>query len=69
MVCRAKVDSSGQCGSCREQLVTVDIDRPETETFSESVAAMAMEKEVRSNFREFQVSESFVDLFIFCCVV
>ncbi|RVX08320.1 Proteinaceous RNase P 3 [Vitis vinifera] len=50
VVCRAKVDSSGQCGSCREQLVTVDIDRPETETFSESVAAMAMEREVRSNF-------------------
>ncbi|WKA06994.1 hypothetical protein VitviT2T_024865 [Vitis vinifera] len=54
VVCRAKVDSSGQCGSCREQLATVDIDRAETETFSESVAAMAMEREVRSNFREFQ---------------
>lgn len=54
LVCRAKVDSSGQCGSCREQLATVDIDRAETETFLESVAAMAMEREVRSNFREFQ---------------
>ena len=70
LVCRAKVDSSGQCGSCREQLATVDIDRAETETFLESVAAMAMEREVRSNFREFQVSESFVDSFIFllCCL-
>lgn len=54
LVCRAKVDSSGQCGFCREQLATVDIDRAETETFLESVAAMAMEREVRSNFREFQ---------------
>ena len=69
VVCRAKVDSSGQCGSCREKLVTVDIDRPETETFSESVAAMAMEREVRSNFREFQVSKSFVDSFIFFVVL
>ena len=69
LVCRAKVDSSGRC-SCREQLATVDIDRAETETFLESVAAMAMEREVRSNFREFQVSESFVDSFIFllCCL-
>ena len=33
----------------------------ETETFLESVVAITMEREVRSNFREFQVSESFVD--------
>ena len=58
VVCRATVDSSGQCSSCGEKLATVDIDRAETETFAQSVAALAMEREVRSNFREFQVSES-----------
>ena len=33
--------------------------------FSESVATILMEREVQSNFQEFQVSETFVNLFFF----
>lgn len=64
VVCRAKVDSGGHCNSCKDQLAAVDIDRAETDTFSQSVAGMAMEREVQSDFREFQVSD---DLWI-CCL-
>ena len=41
----------------------------ETETFSESVVFITMEREVQSNFREFQVSEIFVDSFFFFFMV
>lgn len=57
---RANVDlSSSQCCSCGERLVCVDIDCGETQRFAESVAALAMEREVKSNFSEFQVSQIF----------
>ncbi|KAK9279075.1 hypothetical protein L1049_012750 [Liquidambar formosana] len=52
-VCRSKVDSNGCCCSCAERLVCVDIDRLETEKFAQSVASLAMEREVKVNFREF----------------
>lgn len=52
---RANADmSSSQCCSCGERLVCVDIDCGETQRFAESVAALAMEREVKSNFSEFQ---------------
>ncbi|KAM0996827.1 hypothetical protein ACFX2I_006740 [Malus domestica] len=52
---RATVDlSSSQCSSCGERLVCVDIDCGETERFAQSVAALAMEREVKLNFSEFQ---------------
>ncbi|XAR70141.1 Ribonuclease P [Bertholletia excelsa] len=53
-VCRSNVDLDGRCFSCGEQLVCVDTDRAETEKFAESVASLAMEREVQSNFRNFQ---------------
>uniref|UniRef100_A0A5B6YTD9 ribonuclease P n=2 Tax=Davidia involucrata TaxID=16924 RepID=A0A5B6YTD9_DAVIN len=54
VVGRSNVDSDGHCCSCGEQLVCVDIDRAETEKFAQSVATLAMEREVQSNFKDFQ---------------
>ncbi|KAI3450695.1 hypothetical protein Pfo_007360 [Paulownia fortunei] len=51
---RSNVASDGWCCACREQLVCVDIDRAETEKFAQSVASLAMERELQSNFNEFQ---------------
>ncbi|KAL6196144.1 hypothetical protein ACLB2K_031759 [Fragaria x ananassa] len=51
---RVNVDSESKCCSCGEHLVCVDIDCAETDRFAQSVAALAMEREVRSNFSEFQ---------------
>ncbi|KAL3518515.1 hypothetical protein ACH5RR_021104 [Cinchona calisaya] len=54
VVQRSNIDSDGRCCACREQLTCVDIDRVETERFAQSVASLAMEREVQSNFKEFQ---------------
>lgn len=54
---KANVDADGHCCCCREQLACVDIDDEETEKFALSVAALAMEREVKANFSQFQVSE------------
>ncbi|KAF8412953.1 hypothetical protein HHK36_000925 [Tetracentron sinense] len=54
VVCRSNIDSKGLCQSCGEQLVCVDIDRSETEKFVQSIASLAMKREVKSNFRDFQ---------------
>ncbi|MCD7452732.1 hypothetical protein HAX54_017951 [Datura stramonium] len=51
---RSHIAPDGRCLTCGEQLVCVDIDRAETERFAESVASLAMEREVHSNFKEFQ---------------
>ncbi|PRQ32222.1 putative ribonuclease P [Rosa chinensis] len=51
---RANVDSDSRCCSCGEHLVCVDIDCAETDRFAQSVAALAMEREVKLNFSEFQ---------------
>ncbi|KAH8510389.1 hypothetical protein H0E87_008088 [Populus deltoides] len=54
VVRRGSVDAGGKCCCCGEQLVSVDIDDDETERFAESVAGLAMEREVKANFSEFQ---------------
>ncbi|XP_015873425.3 proteinaceous RNase P 2 [Ziziphus jujuba] len=54
VLCRTNVDSNGECQSCNEKLVCVDIDHAETDRFAQSVASLAMEREVKSNFSEFQ---------------
>ncbi|PON41394.1 Protein-only RNase P, C-terminal [Parasponia andersonii] len=54
VVSETRIASSGWCGSCGERLFCVDIDDEETEKFAQSVALLAMEREVKSNFREFQ---------------
>lgn len=55
MIQRSNVDSDGHCCSCTKQLVRVDIDTEETEKFAQSVASLAMEREVKTCFAEFQV--------------
>ena len=67
VVKRANVDSAGRCGGCGEQLACVDIDDAETERFAQSVAALALEREVKANFSEFQVSVC-VCFILFCYV-
>ncbi|KAF8397857.1 hypothetical protein HHK36_016782 [Tetracentron sinense] len=57
VVCRSNIDSKGLCDSCGEQLVCVDINGSETEKFAQSIASLAMKREVKSNFRDFQVSK------------
>ncbi|XP_027160375.1 proteinaceous RNase P 2-like isoform X2 [Coffea eugenioides] len=54
VVHRSNVASDGRCCTCGEQLTCVDIDTTETERFAQSVASLAMEREVQSNFKEFQ---------------
>ncbi|KAJ6365434.1 hypothetical protein OIU76_030250 [Salix suchowensis] len=51
---RGSVNTGGECRCCGEQLVSVDIDDDETERFAESIAGLAMEREVKANFSEFQ---------------
>nr|KYP38275.1 hypothetical protein KK1_040490 [Cajanus cajan] len=53
VVSRTSVDDDGSC-CCGERLVCVDIDDAETEKFAGSLAGLAMEREVKANFSEFQ---------------
>lgn len=62
VVKKGSVDESGQC-CCGEQLCCVDIDDVETERFAQSIAGLALEREVKANFSEFQVSGSFPPFF------
>ncbi|OMO63028.1 Ribonuclease Zc3h12a-like protein [Corchorus olitorius] len=54
MVRKGNVEPNGRCCCCGEQLGRVDIDDAETERFGQSVAGLAVEREVKANFREFQ---------------
>ncbi|PSR86501.1 Proteinaceous RNase [Actinidia chinensis var. chinensis] len=54
LVKRVNVGEDGGCVCCGERLVCVDIDRAETEIFAQSVASLALEREVQANFRDFQ---------------
>ncbi|KAJ9555022.1 hypothetical protein OSB04_009636 [Centaurea solstitialis] len=54
MVQRTTVGSDGRCCACKEQLACVDIGGEETEKFSQSLVALAIEREKRSNFTQFQ---------------
>ncbi|KAK4773623.1 hypothetical protein SAY87_028642 [Trapa incisa] len=51
---RGNVDEFGVCGCCGETLACADIDDLETERFADSVASLAMEREAKANFGEFQ---------------
>ncbi|KAL4179849.1 hypothetical protein AMTRI_Chr13g122180 [Amborella trichopoda] len=48
------MSEKGVCGSCGEQLVTIDINNVETENFAKSLAVLASQREVRANFASFQ---------------
>ncbi|PNY00669.1 pentatricopeptide repeat-containing protein mitochondrial-like [Trifolium pratense] len=54
VVSKTSVDGDGICCGCGEQLVCVDIDDEEMEKFALSIAALAVEREVKANFSEFQ---------------
>lgn len=60
---RSSIASNGLCCACSEQLVCVDIDRAETDKFAQSIASLAMERGLQSNFKEFQVRLIFFSLF------
>ncbi|GAB2214861.1 hypothetical protein Drorol1_Dr00019226 [Drosera rotundifolia] len=50
---RSGVDECGVCKGCGERLVCVDIECGETERFATSVAALALERESKANFKDF----------------
>jgi len=52
---RVTAGADGQCGSCKCRLACVDIDMEEMQRFADSVAALALERETKANFRRFQV--------------
>ncbi|KAI7736819.1 hypothetical protein M8C21_015825, partial [Ambrosia artemisiifolia] len=54
VVTRTSVDSGGCCCGCGERLACVDIGKEDTEKFAQSVVALAVEREKRSNFTQFQ---------------
>ncbi|XP_047965794.1 proteinaceous RNase P 1, chloroplastic/mitochondrial-like [Salvia hispanica] len=53
-VVRTRMNEAGVCQSCGEKLVCIDIDPQETENFAKSLAKLASEREVQSNFAQFQ---------------
>ncbi|KNA07440.1 hypothetical protein SOVF_171910 [Spinacia oleracea] len=50
---RVNVGGNGGCCGCGERLVCVDIDCGETERFAQSIAGLAMEREVKCDFKSF----------------
>ncbi|XP_021722087.1 proteinaceous RNase P 2-like isoform X3 [Chenopodium quinoa] len=50
---RVKIGDNGGCCGCGERLVCVDIDCGETERFAQSIAGLAMEREIKSDFKSF----------------
>jgi proteinaceous RNase P len=55
MVQRVTVGADGQCGGCGCHLASVDIDLEETNKFADSVSGLALERETKANFSQFQV--------------
>ncbi|CAH2059812.1 unnamed protein product [Thlaspi arvense] len=53
-VTRTEMDENGVCKCCKEKLVCIDINPVETENFAASLTRLACEREVKSNFNQFQ---------------
>ncbi|KAK3166604.1 hypothetical protein QOZ80_1AG0047980 [Eleusine coracana subsp. coracana] len=51
---RVRVGADGHCGGCGCHLACIDIHAEETQRFADSVAALALERETKSNFSQFQ---------------
>ncbi|CAL1367123.1 unnamed protein product [Linum trigynum] len=51
---KGSVDVDGKCLCCGEQLACVDIADEEIEVFARSIAGLALDREVKANFSEFQ---------------
>lgn len=54
-VARTQMNEEGVCQSCGDKLVCIDIDPRETENFASSLSNLACEREVKNDFRRFQV--------------
>ncbi|KAH9311301.1 hypothetical protein KI387_026336, partial [Taxus chinensis] len=54
MVQKTSMSPLGVCQCCGKQLVSSDIDSAETESFAESLARLACEREANQNFKNFQ---------------
>uniref|UniRef100_A0A8R7PY70 ribonuclease P n=2 Tax=Triticum urartu TaxID=4572 RepID=A0A8R7PY70_TRIUA len=54
MVQRVKVGAEGECGGCGCRLASVDIDMEETQKFADSISGLALERETKANFSQFQ---------------
>ncbi|KAM0856047.1 hypothetical protein ACQ4PT_049379 [Festuca glaucescens] len=54
MVHRVSVGEDGDCGGCGCHLASVDIDMEETHKFADSVSGLALERETKANFSQFQ---------------
>uniref|UniRef100_A0A0D9VEP2 ribonuclease P n=1 Tax=Leersia perrieri TaxID=77586 RepID=A0A0D9VEP2_9ORYZ len=53
-VSHSHIDGNGVCLACGEKLAIIDLDPKETEDFATLVAKLAIKKERRSNFENFQ---------------
>ncbi|XP_010911060.1 proteinaceous RNase P 1, chloroplastic/mitochondrial isoform X2 [Elaeis guineensis] len=51
---RSEMDENGVCRRCGERLVCIDIDPQETEDFVKSLASLASQREVKTDFMGFQ---------------
>ncbi|CAM0147845.1 unnamed protein product [Urochloa decumbens] len=51
---RVRAGADGQCVGCKCRLASVDIHMEETQRFADSVAALALERETKANFSQFQ---------------
>ncbi|CAI0544376.1 unnamed protein product [Linum tenue] len=51
---RGRVGVDGKCLCCGEQLACADIAEEETEIFARSITGLALDREVKANFSEFQ---------------
>ncbi|KAL3642988.1 hypothetical protein CASFOL_013803 [Castilleja foliolosa] len=54
VISRSPVGADGLCKCCGENLVTIDLDPAETESFANSVASIASQRETNSSFQKFQ---------------
>ncbi|KAL5717084.1 ribonuclease P [Ranunculus cassubicifolius] len=54
VVSKSNIDHEAVCCSCGQQLACADIDKAETERFSQSLASLAIAREANSNFQAFQ---------------
>uniref|UniRef100_A0A453GUG3 PROP1-like PPR domain-containing protein n=1 Tax=Aegilops tauschii subsp. strangulata TaxID=200361 RepID=A0A453GUG3_AEGTS len=52
---RVKVGAEGKCAGCGCCLASVDIDMEDTQKFADSISGLALERETKANFSQFQV--------------
>uniref|UniRef100_A0A0E0JYC8 ribonuclease P n=1 Tax=Oryza punctata TaxID=4537 RepID=A0A0E0JYC8_ORYPU len=55
-ISHSHIDRNGACLACGEKLTIIDLDPKETEDFATLVAKLAIKRERRSNFENFQIN-------------